>query len=332
MRDVLREIEVAGASHGGVTLVGEPGTGRGLVARAVHECTYPHGAPFVAVYCNKADLSSLEVELFGTTLGAGQRASLANGPFQPPAQTHERIAPGSLLHRARGGTIYFVHIEDLPDRVQARLAHLFRDREAIVFPNKEPEAFNVRPMTAVDAHQGAAAADEARIRPDLYKRLAGITIAMPPLRERREDIPGLALFFVERACRQRRLPGKTLAQSVLAVLGALPWKGNARELMALVESLALKADGPEIGLDALLSYVRLDHPAPDTTRVKTSGATLRQARLQFERDYISAVLAQHRGRIPEAAKALGIQRTNLYRKLRSLQLARPHQALPAHVE
>jgi two-component system nitrogen regulation response regulator NtrX len=151
------------------------------------------------------------------------------------------------------------------------------------------------------------------------------------LRERREDIPELTAYFLARACRQRGMPEKKLAPEVLAVLGALPWQGNARELNDLIDALVLGSNGGDVGIDALMRHLRLEHPSSGETAPtpKSHGATLRQARMQFEREYISNVLARHRGRIPDAARALGIQRTNLYRKLRLLQIGKVRTAVSA---
>lgn len=328
MRELSREVEHAAAIPGGVLLAGEPGTGRGLVARAIHAASHEQGAPFVAVYCDQANHSALEMELFGTA--GSYRPAQAPGSGVRLRSGPERIAQGSLLHRAGGGTIYLAHAEMIPNRVQARLVQLFDDGQAFIGAAVDPEPFSVRPMTALEPHF-LLDRDDDRIRPDLFKRLAAVTISVPPLRERREDIPELAAGFVARACRQRGLTEKKLAPEVLAVLGALPWKGNAREMNELIDSLVLNSDSGDVGIDALMAYLRLEHPNTGDGAVpaQLQGGTLRQARMQFEREYISAVLARHRGRIPDAARALGIQRTNLYRKLRLLQLDRSRSAISA---
>jgi DNA-binding NtrC family response regulator len=328
MRELCLEVERAAALPGGVLLAGESGTGRGRVARTIHAMAHQQGAPFVALYCNKANHSTLEAELFGTA--APHRANPMPGSGLRLRSGPERIAQGSLLHRARGGTLFLAHAEMIPDRVQARLVQILDDGRAIIGANIDPEPVSVRPMTALEPRI-LSDRDDDRIRPDLFKRLAAVTVTVPPLRERREDIPELAERFVARACRQRGLPEKTLAPEVLAVLGALPWKGNAREMNELIDSLVLTSDGGDVGMDALMAYLRLEYPnaAAGTVPDQAKAGTLRQARMQFEREYISAVLARHRGRIPDAARALGIQRTNLYRKLRLLQLGKTRSTVSA---
>jgi len=143
---------------------------------------------------------------------------------------------------------------------------------------------------------------------------------MPPLRNRREDIPAIANYFLRNICAAQRLTPKTFSRSGLALLAALPWRGNGPELEAVLSLVVGKLlhGGSSIALEDILLNVRLDG-GPATV---SAGGTLKQARARFEREYISAVLEQHRGRISDAAKALGIQRTNLYRKLRSLRVSR----------
>jgi two-component system nitrogen regulation response regulator NtrX len=140
----------------------------------------------------------------------------------------------------------------------------------------------------------------------------------PPRRPRREDVPFLANYFLKEICRANGAPIKTLTRSAVTLLAALPWRGNAPELRALLERLVLLTPHGSIRLEDLLAQVRLD--SSEITSV--GGTSLREARLRFERDYIASVVRQHHGRMGDAAQALGIQRTNLYRKLRQLSVMR----------
>ncbi len=336
IRDVVSQFERAGRTHGGVLVSGEPGTGRGRVARAIHALSRPPGSPFVTLHCDEMEPEDIERHLFGHVPGRDGRPRAPYGhDFQAPdLAACEFLAPGSLLHKAKGGTLYLRHVEELPERVQARLAHVFRDRAAVIqadaaglhrATDREPEPLDVRPVTSVDPGFHAEV-QGGRVRPDLYRRLARITIAIPPLRERREDIPALADYFVELACRRLGASPKTLTAAAVSVLSAMPWRGNVRELQGLMDVLVLKTDGPEIGLEVLLSHARLEDVVPAPEQRVGIGGTLREARERWEREYIAAVLAQHRWRIPDAARALGIQRTNLYRKLRTLHVPRKPKA------
>ena len=195
---------------------------------------------------------------------------------------------------------------------------MLRDREAVLVDSDEPIALDVRPVASVDPAFDNAV-QEGRVRDDLFRRLSVIRIDVPPLRQRREDIPALANYFLRDVCAALRVPPKTLSRSALALISALPWRGNGVELRTFIESVVTGLQGGRgIGLEDVLAHVRLDGGSV----VFSNGGTLRQARARFERDYIAAVLEQHHGRISEAAKALGIQRTNLYRKMRSLRVTR----------
>jgi two-component system nitrogen regulation response regulator NtrX len=320
MREVLVQIGKAAASPAGVMLTGEHGSGRGLVARAIHACAHPGEAPFVALDCRVLLPPEAERALFGVPAGG------ASAPAASPRGTPgvEVVHPGSLLHSARGGTIVFRNLDELPVRVQARLATLFRDREFKTRSNGGAQLFSVRPVAIVEpAFHGLVS--EGRVRPDLYRRFAEFQIQVPSLRERREDVPALAQLFVSLACQALTIEEKVMDVASQTVLAALPWHGNVREMKDLLESLVHVTTEPTISLRTLLEHITLD--APEGVHASL-GVSLREARQRFEREYIAAVVAQHHGRIPDAAKSLGIQRTNLYRKLRALRLAYPDDQSP----
>jgi two-component system, NtrC family, nitrogen regulation response regulator NtrX len=314
MRQVVALIEKAAASRTGVLISGETGTGRGLVAKAIHTYAQDGGGPFITIDGNELLPSEAESRIFGVP-AKGHRDGIPRAGDLP-----EVVYPGSVLHRALGGTVFFRHLEELPVRAQARLATLFRDCEYLERPGGDAIPFAARPIAAVGpTHQSHV--DDGRVRLDLHRRFAEFRIALPSLRERYEDIPELAQGFITRACRARHIPERALDPAAQAVLAALPWPGNLRELRERLEDLIETApeDGP-ITLHALLDHVSLEGRREPRLPI---GAPLREARQRFEREYISAVVARHHGRIPDAAKSLGIQRTNLYRKLRKLRSANP---------
>ncbi len=315
MREVMPVIARAAAMRAGVLVRGEDGTGRQVVARAIHAAhVNGGGASFVCVDCATHDTEQLDAELFGAVARTGAGDSLSRGL--------ERVSRNSRLHDALGGTLYLQNVVEAPTRVQARLARILRDREALLAETGATVGLDVRPMAGVDPGFDLAL-QEGRIRDDLFRRLSVICIDLPPLRNRREDIPALANYFVREICAVHRVPPKTLSRPALSLIAALPWRGNAVELRALLESVVKGLTGPRgIGIEDVLAHVVLDGGAA----VFANGGTLRQARARFEREYIASVLEQNRGRISDAAKALGIQRTNLYRKMRSLRVKpRPHQ-------
>ena len=309
MRLVVDAVRRAAETSAGVCLCGEPGTGRARIARAIHATSARGSQAFVTVDGAAAGPDELERQLFGAM------AERRHG--QPKGATVERLGEGTALNHARGGTLYLTNVAYLPARVQARLTQLLRDREALLGDRRESVDFDVRLLASADTPLEAAVAD-GHLRDDLYERVAALRIDVPPLRRRREDIPALAVYFLRRACRAMNVPPKGLSRSAMALLGALPWPGNARDLRSLIETLVHSAGSGVIQLEDVLAHASLDGAAG---RLDT-GVTLRDARARFERDCISAVLIKHHGRVGEAAKALGIQRTNLYRKVRQLNVAR----------
>ena len=307
MRDALALMARAATAGAGVTIIGEDGSGRQAVARAIHgsDSTGRSGR-FVAVDCAAWSADGVEADLFGAEAGD-----------EGAARSPERVSQASRLFDARGGTLYLKNVAEAPARVQARLARLFRDREAVLVETGVTVPFDVRPIIGADAGLDAAV-EEGRVRDDLFRRATAVRITLPPLRSRIEDIPSFANRFLRQACAMHGVPPKMMARSALTLIAALPWRGNLDELRNLIEVVVATGKGNRISLEDVLMHVRLDGGA----MTFSGNGTLRQARARFERDYISAMLRHHRGRITEAAKALGIQRPNLYRKIRSLNVNR----------
>ncbi len=246
-----------------------------MLARTIHGHGRRPDAPFVVVDCANATPQDLEHELFGIV---SQRRT----DGYEERRTMERISRGSRLVEASGGTLFLQNLPEMPTRVQGKLHRVLRDREAVLSDRNRLE-LDIRPIAAVDPGFEAAV-EEGRLRRDLYERLSLIRIELPPLRQRREDIPFLANHFLKEVCRSGNVPIKTLTRPALTLLAALPWRGNAPELRALLERLVLLTPHGSIRLEDVLAQVRLDG-----TEIGTSGGTsLREARLRFERDYIAA--------------------------------------------
>jgi DNA-binding NtrC family response regulator len=309
MRVMMERVRAAATEPGGVLLCGERGSGRELVARAIHARSDRAAHPFLAVDCGAGTLHELEMRLFGLVT---DRRSIG-----PERRGTERVGPSGAIYQAHGGTLLLRNIVDAPTRVQTKLGRILRDREVLLSDTRVLVDLDFRPMAAVDSGLDAAIADE-RIRSELYDRLSQVRIEVPPFRRRREDIPLIAVSVLREVCEKRRIPVKTCSRAALVMLAALPWPGNGRELRTLLDTVVKSVPRPVVQLDDLFEHVRLDGLA---ARVE-AGATLRDAKARFERDWISAVLMKHHGRVGEAAKALGIQRTNLYRKVRQLKVAR----------
>ena len=308
MRELRSHVAAAALSRAGVVICGDSGTGREVVARALHAAARSQrpGA-FVTVDCAAFDPDSLGTHLFGVAPRAEEHL---------PARGLERVSRTGRLHDAAGGSLYLRNILEAPTRVQRRLARLLRDREAVLAETGEIVSFDVRCMVAAD-HQIEAAVREGSVQEELYRRISVARLDLPALRHRREDIPALANFFLRRACAAQKVPHKVFSRSALALLSALPWTGNGAELSTLMRTIVGGLTTRGIGVEDVLAHVRLDSGSVMVAR----GGTLRQARAQFEQQYIASILQQHRGRITQAAKALGIQRTNLYRKIRTLRVS-----------
>lgn len=317
MRLVMDLVQRAASGRCGIVICGERGSGREMIARAIHAHGASRGAPFVKIDCSVPAPEELELHLFGAV-------NRRSGAGAPERRSLERLGRHCQIHDAAGGILFLESAVELPARVQARLMRVLRDREVFLDEDRDPTPLDVRPIASVEGTIEAAL-DEGRIRTDLYERLSLIRIDVPALRQRREDIPVLATYFLKEVCRANGKPIKTLTRPALTLLSALPWRGNAPELRGLLERLILLVPQGLIRLEDVLAHIQLEGSISPTG----FDATLRQARAKFERDYIAAVLQHQHGRIPEAARVLGIQRTNLYRKMRRLNLMRAKSAREA---
>jgi two-component system, NtrC family, nitrogen regulation response regulator NtrX len=291
-----------------VLICGDRGTGRETVARALHAAARPlRTGRFVRVDCGALDGERLGMDLFGVAARAEEHL---------PARGLERVSRTSRLYDALGGTLYLRDLPEASTRVQRRLARILRDREAVLAESGEVITLDVRCIVGADPHLETALRDGS-VQEELYRRISASRLDLPSLRQRREDIPALANYFVRQACTAQKLPQKVFSRSALVLLSALPWAGNVSELKTLMSTIVAGLTTRGIGGEDVLAHVRLDGGSVIVAR----GGTLRQARAQFEQQYIASILQQHRGRITQAAKALGIQRTNLYRKLRTLRVS-----------
>jgi len=310
MRPVMELVQRAAAGQCGIMICGERGTGREVIARAIHAHSAQRDAPFVTVDCSAPDPVDVELQLFGMLVKRGGNA--------PERRSLERLRRHSRLHEAAGGILFLENVAEMPARAQARLVRALRDREVFSEEARERIALSVRVIASADGSINTAL-EEGRLRPDLYERLSLIRIDVPALRQRREDVPTLATHFLKERCQANGIPLKTLTRPALTLLSALPWRGNIPELKSLLERLILLVPQGLIRLEDVLAHTPLEG-SPSPIRLD---ATLRQARARFESEYIAAVLQHHRGRIADAARVLGVQRTNLYRKMRRLNLVRP---------
>jgi DNA-binding NtrC family response regulator len=311
-RAVRQAVLRAAADERHVLIVAEAGLDAEGVARLVHEAGPLAGAPCVVVDCAASDAASLEATLFGFVAPPRRRDGSA---WRPAAL--ERVGPEGGVYAARGGTLVLANIVESPAAVQGRLARLVRDGEMLAGERRRPVPFDVR-LVATAPPTIEADVEEGRFRPDLFRRLATLRIDLPPLRQRVEDLPVIVARLLEECCRAAAVPPKHLTRAALAVLAALPWRGNLRELRTVLERIVTSVADQTVQVEQVLAHVRWQTPM---VALRPNGP-LREARRQFERAYVAAVLEQYGWRMSEAARALGVQRPNLYRKLRQLGLAR----------
>ena len=283
------------ALDGSVLLTARRGADVESVARDIHLRSARSAQPFVSVSCG-AD--SVERLLFGDPLG------------HTPTDL-ETMAADSRIAAARGGTLFLEDVTDLPAGVQARLARVVRDGEARVDGEPLPVALRL----IVSAAPGIETEVRTnRFRNDVYRRVAALRIDLPPLSDRAEDIPALAVRVLEETCAASGLTPRLFTPAALALVGAMSWPGNLAELRETIERAVAAATGETIQVEALLPSLRFER----TPVTFTPQGTLREARQRFEHDYIAAVLEHHGWRMADAAQTLGIQRPNLYRKARQL--------------
>jgi DNA-binding NtrC family response regulator len=266
------------------------------LARDVH-ARDPRGGPFVVVDCGAAEPGTVEYELLGAA------------PAEPGDL--ERIGMRSALARASGGTLLLLSVPELSAAAQGRLARIARDGEMEI--ERSVRRLDVRVIASAE---GDLDLGDGRLRRDLLRHLGRARLLVPPLRDRTEDIPLLVQHLVRVTCGEMGRAPVRVSAAAMAVLAALPWRGNLVELRAAVGRIVTRVPGDLIDLEDVLSHVR-----EGVLAANTPSGTLRQARAQFERDYILHVLRRHGWRVAEAARTLGIQRTNLYRKARQLGVA-----------
>jgi len=282
----------------GVLLIADPGADAESIARELHVRGRAAASPFVMVDCGGSDAAGLEHTIFGVPSASG-------------ANDLEPVAAASSAAAARGGTLFLQDVVDLPAALQARLSRMARDREVLVDGEILPTDFRLiaSAPSSIDCD-----VRENRFRADLYRRLAASRIDMPPLRARLEDVPELACRLLEDLAGAAGTAAHSFAPASLALLSAVHWPGNLAELRGVVGDLVRTTPCEVIQLEHVLPALQLQRSAPSLI----PSGTLRDARLKFERDYISEVLQHHGWRMAEAAQALGIQRPNLYRKARQL--------------
>ncbi|MBU6281119.1 sigma 54-interacting transcriptional regulator [bacterium] len=316
MEDVFRLMASAASAPVAVLVEGETGTGKELVARGIHRASPRGGGPFVAVNCAALPETLLESELFGHRRGAFTGA--------------DRDRRG-LFETAGGGTIFLDEVGEMPLSMQAKLLRVLQESEVIPLGDSRPRRVDVRVISATNRDLRVEIA-ERRFREDLFYRLSTFPIRLPALRERRDDVPLLADHFLSLAAERHRKAIDSIEPDALDALVRHDWPGNARELQNEIErAVALASSGDRIGLGHLSPRVRSAEvarpvrrePEPvavvELVRQQVATTDLREARDAFEADFIRRELARHGGNVSRTARALGLSRAMLHKKLRAME-------------
>ena len=310
MRDVLRLVDKVAPTHSTVLITGESGTGKEVVARAIHQHSTRSGGPFIAVNCGALPSELLESEIFGHIRGAFTGA------------VRDRIGRFELASK---GTLFLDEIGDLPPLLQVKLLRVLQERQYERVGESVARTTDARIIAATNVDLRVALR-EGRLREDLYYRLCVVPIEVPPLRERREDIPQLALNLLSRITAQRGLMRRISPQAMRSLLD-YSWPGNVRELANVVEYAVAVAKMetilPEDLPEEIQQSTRALHAALGAKAREPRSlpqASLAQPASSAEVERLLAALEIHRWRRADAARALGLSRSTLWRRMRELQL------------
>jgi two-component system nitrogen regulation response regulator NtrX len=304
MEQLREHVAMAAPSNGRVLISGENGTGKELVARQIHGLSHRHGGPFVEVNCAAIPEELIESELFGHARGAFTGAVTdRRGKFEI----------------ASGGTLFLDEIGDMSVKTQAKVLRALQEQVVEPVGGQQSVKVDVRVIAATNKDL-ASEIKQGRFREDLYFRLNVIPIYVPPLRDRGDDVIRLAQHFVAEFAREYGRRPKSFAPDADEILRAYRWPGNVRELRNTIERLMIMVPGDTIR-EADLAFLDVGAAPPPLAPIGPIGP-LFEARDAWERGYIVSALAAFDGNISRTADALGLERSNLYKKMRALGIAR----------
>jgi two-component system nitrogen regulation response regulator NtrX len=303
MKALRQQIAVTAPTNGRVLIYGESGTGKELVARALHANSLRNKGPFVEVSCAAIPEDLIESELFGHV-----KASFSSA-------TEDKT--GKFL-KADSGTLFLDEVGDMSHRTQSKVLRVLEEQRVEPIGSNQTLRVDVRVIAATNKNLEQEIARGA-FRQDLFYRLNVIPFHVPPLRDRKEDIPVLARFFLNEFSTEYGKKTRELSDGALEILMRYPWPGNVRELKNLVERLVIVC--PQARIEP-------HHLPPELFRGVAESpqhpySTLHEARSAYEREFILRKLQEHRWNMTQTASALGLERSHLYRKMKSLGIAAP---------
>jgi two-component system response regulator HydG len=291
MKEVLAVAEKVAASEATVLIQGESGTGKELVAARIHRASARNAGPYVTIHCGALPETLLESELFGHEQGAFTGAD------------RKKIG---LVETAEAGTLFLDEVGEMSLALQTKLLRFLQEGEFYRVGGKKPLTADVRVVSATNRDLRSEV-ERGRFREDLLFRLNTITLELPPLRERREDIPVLALHFLERFRRGKEL---VIGDALADIFASYAWPGNVRELANIVERLAILTEDGELDLAYLPPHMLSPQPREEGPG-KANVTPLRD----LERDHIRRALLMNRGDKTKTARELGIALKTLYNKI-----------------
>ena len=297
VRATLKRVAATGSR---VLLMGAAGVGKEVAARLLHGWSQRLEAPFVIVSAARMTPERVEEELFGVEEGG------------------DLVRPG-LLEQAHGGTLFLDEIADMPIATQGRILRVLTDQSFTRIGGTRVVKVDVRVVSAT-ARNLVDEIAEGRFREDLYYRLNVVPVTIPPLADRREDIPALVEHFIAHYAAERRVPTPDIAPDAMVAMQSYDWPGNVRQLRNVVERTIILAPGDRIGridLDLLPAEV-LGEQSDGSGAGAIMGAPLREARETFEREYLKVQIRRFSGNISRTASFIGMERSALHRKLKLL--------------
>jgi PAS domain S-box-containing protein len=301
MRKVLSMVPVVAPSSATLLILGESGTGKEVLARTIHQSSNQKEGPFIAVNCGALPDTLLESELFGYRKGAFTGA--------------DQDKPGRFA-LATGGTLFLDEIGDISEAMQVKLLRVLQEKQYEPLGSRKSEKSDARIICATN-RDIEALVKEGKFRQDLYYRINIIALTIPPLRERKEDIPLLANQFLGRYNILNNKGIKGFSPAVYAQFYAYEWPGNVRELENAIERSVVLSQSDEITINDLPQEIAQVAPSIETP---TQINLIEEAKRATERDYIVRSLLRHNKKVAKAADELGIHRSSLYRKMEQLKI------------